>query len=860
MMNTMKKLHKFIKNRWNIILGTLLLVGLVVYYGVSNHFIQIFHYDMIEQYVRFIQRGYDLIRTPGIEWWDFNHFLGSSVFAYGYYFLFSPFWLIFAVLPSKEMIPQAMLFVDVFKLWVLFLSSSYYVSKLTEDRLARFVGASIITFSGFIMGYYQYGFYTDALVFLPLMLAGVEVYLKDNKRTLLMLSVFASAIVNVYLFVLFTVYVFLYTLFRYLILNPQSTVKETLLKALHFLLVYGLGIGCAAVFVWPNLRLLLSSSRIESSTDGILIDFNLLFRYVTSWIMPIVDRNDFNPFISKTISTTYGYSGGAALYSLIVSPLFLTQVLGLKRSKEKTLIQMFYGLLWLIAFFPPLYFLLQGNSDTRWMVMFSLLNAYTVVLLMKDRQTFNPWIMLGTAMTLGAVLSASYIYSLRSALQPTRIYYDIAKRNIVLIACLVGLYVVGTFFRKNRRIQTFLYGTAIVFEISLVLGNIFFNPVISISMTAKQFNESSIQDFEVIDKIKTEDSGLYRIEVIQESGYNDPQSKDYLGMTFYSSVYNYNSDGFIQNNLASAGGWLVGNNTGKWMVKNLLGSKYWATDMAKPYSVPFGYEPAWAVQQDDITYVVFKNRYAAPLMYVQHTTVSTDAWNQLSALDKTRVISNSVVVDSSTHTQINFSDSMQKLADFKTDIRYSLDEPTKDKVITVEFPRSEEVRIQLLDKGIVVKDFYSYEPQYSSVYSEVDFDTIVVHVSNLWGVPDEEFINTLSIQDPKTDMEAWYSAITKDNFEVSLGLNSFKAFGQASQDEWIVTSIAYDPDWSVWVNGQKVKVEKVNGGFIGFQVNQGTVSINASYFPKALWQGGLISALSGVYWVYWVFTHRGRHT
>lgn len=849
----------FVKKEWNVWLGTSILFTLLLVYVFSNRSIQVFHYDMIEQYVRFIERGYDLIRSPGVEWWDFNHFLGASIFSYGYYFLFSPFWLLFAMLPSKELIPSAMLWVNVFKLWILFLSSTYYASKLTSDRLARFIGASIITFGGFTLAYYQYGFYTDALIFLPLVLVGVEQYLKHQKALVLVISVAILACVNLYLFIVFTAYVFLYALFRSLVLNGFS-LKIQVKTALRFIGFYSLGLGLSAVLFWPNLSLILSSSRIQSSTQNWLIDFPVLFRYVTSWIMPVVDRNDFNPFIQYQASNSYGYSGGSAVYSLILSPLFLTQVWVLKASREKYLIQVFYGLLFLIALFPPLYFFLQGNSDTRWMLMFILLNAYTLMFLFTHRKEFKASILFITALGIGFVLAGSYILSLRMGFQETRIYFDIAKRNIIVLAIIVGLYLVSVILLKKEKYKTVIYAITIVLEIALILGNIFFNPLKSISMTPKQFDENSVHDLNVINAIKELDNGNYRIEMIQESGYNDPQSKDYMGLTFYSSVYNFEVDSYIQNHLSSAGGWLVGNNTGKWLVKNLLGSKYWVTDMAKPYSVPYGYEAISAVKQDDLTYLVFKNSYAAPMLYTQSETLSYSTWATLSALDKSRAMMQAVVVEDSSQSSMNFNDSVQTLAQFHEEISYTFDQSQKNKVIVVEFPRSEEVTIELFDKGTQVKKFYSYEPQYSSLYSEVDFDTIVVHVTNLWGVPEEEFNNTLSIQDPQLDMDVWYKQITQNPFNLTLGVNQFTASGTAHQDEWVVTSIAYDPDWSVFVNGLKVKVEKVNGGFIGFQVPKGEVTIEAHYFPQALYVGGLISLISGVYCVYWFGFRRRKKT
>lgn len=846
----MKKLVLWIKNNWNICLGTIIFCLLLLAYGFTNHFIQIFHYDMIEQYVRFIERGYDLIRTVGIEWWDFSHYLGSSVFAYGYYFLFSPFWLIFAALPSKDMIPQAMLFVNVFKLWVLFLSSTYYFSFLTKDKLANFLGSSILVFSGFILGYYQYGFYTDALVFLPIALVGVEKYLKKDKQTHLVLSIAMLAIVNVYLFMMFTAYIFLYTLFRYVVITEGFSLKAMVTKALKFFGYYLLGLSIAAVVFWPNIELLMQSSRTSLSLNGGMIDLKVFFRFITSWVMPVVDRNEFNPFISKFVSSAAGYSGGFALYSFIISPLLLPQIIFLKDLKHKITLVVFYGFLFIIVLFPSLYFLLQGNTDTRWMLMFNLLNAYSLVMLIENRKVLSFKLAFITAIIIGAILSLAYIYAIRNGFQLTQIYLDIAKRNIIVLAFIVFTYLIAFYFKSNDLIFKSVFILAVILEIILVLGNIFFNPLGSISMTPVDVESSGIYSEAVINKIMSIDDSAYRIDVFQDSGYNDPLSKDYMGLTFYSSVYNFELDGFIHNHLSSAGGWLVGNNKGKWLIKNLLASKYLVVDPRYNTYIPYGYQEMFRMEDYGVEYTVYENIFALPLGYTQSETFNLETYDQLNSLDQSRVLLNYVVTEDGTHDQVILQDGIKELGTFYTDYTVKFDEALNAQVIYVLFPRSEEVRVQFYDQGTLVKEFYSYEPQYVSAYCESYFDEIVVKVTNLYGVPEEEFVNTVYIQDPETFIQDWYSQKTADLFDIKLAVNSFTASGTSLKSQYFVTSIAYDDNWNIKVNGEKVKLEKVNAGFIGFRIPEGNVQIEASYFPIELIQGGFVSFLGVLYLSY----------
>ncbi|MDP3441363.1 MAG: YfhO family protein, partial [Ignavibacteria bacterium] len=147
--------------------------------------------------------------------------------------------------------------------------------------------------------------------------------------------------------------------------------------------------------------------------------------------------------------------------------------------------------------------------------------------------------------------------------------------------------------------------------------------------------------------------------------------------------------------------------------------------------------------------------------------------------------------------------------------------------------------------GEVIRDFYSYEPQYSSVYVKEDFNELKIEVTNLYGVPEEEFINTASIEYPETYFEDWYKWLSKSFVEnIKLSNNSFSGSFSSDKEQWIVTSIAYDKNWKVFVNDKQVEVEKVNGGFIGFKVQSGVLKIQGTYFPEELKVGLIISIVS----------------
>lgn len=828
----MSKLKQTLLKHYPMVIGTMIILSIVLYYVIFNGGVQVFHYDMMEQVIRFILRGHELIRTPELEWWDWTHFMGSSIFSYGFYFLFTPFWLLFAILPNKGDIPYIFMYVNMLKLIFLFGTTYLYLSKIRTSKIAIFAGASILTFSGFTMGYYNYTFFTDTLIFVPLALYFIECFLENGRYLGFSIVVALMAMINVYLLVLFTPYLFFYVLFRYIVTAETIELKSMSLKAFKFILVFLLGIGLGAVLFLPNLQLMLSSSRISELKNIFeTVQLRDIYRYVTSFLQPIVDRNDFNPLVSKYIVTSYGHSGGAAVYSFIITPLLLPQLLNIRIDlKHRVTLLVFYAFLTLFALFPNLYFILQGNNDTRWMVMFVLLNVYTISYLLDDLKRIDKYNLFFALIGLGLLMVGTYYYSRSNGLHFNEVYYDIAKRNILVLGIIAFLYSVTLYYVSNRKLVIISLTFLLVIEGYVSLYNIFFNPLPSVSMSSEEIPTYQLTNDTIFRTIQERDDGVYRFDVLENFGFNNPMSKNYMGFTFYSSVYNFQVDDFIQDNIASAGGWVVTGNSGKWQFKEMFASKYWF-DLTGGTNIPFGYDYETTIMYGDQPVQVYRNLYPFPILYTQKKTLNYDSWRALNGLDKMRSIMDQVVIYNDSVLKVEYSSTLEKLGEFENELIKKFDVIQQNVIAYVVLPRSEEVRMTFKLNGEVVREFYSYEPNYSSVYVTEAFDEAVFAVTNLYGVPSEEFVNNAYLEVP-SNFEEWYVEKSEGFVEnIVIGSNYFSGNLKSKDKQWVVSSIAYDKNWVIKVNGETVRVDKVNGGFLGFQVDEGNLLIEGFYQP-----------------------------
>lgn len=842
---------KFIKNMWPILIGVIILISVVIYYVIFNGSVQVFDYDMTEQGVRFVLHGYRLIHRLEFPLWDWSHFLGANIFSHGFYFLFSPFWLLFNLLPEISSVPYAFLYINILKQILLFVTSYIYFSYIRKTKLSAFVGSCIITFSGFALGYYNYSHFVDILLFVPLVLYFIEKYLKNGTFIGFVLTIMIMAIINGYFLYFFTIYFFIYAIFRYLMFNKKFNLNDFLIVGGKFFLFYLLGLGLSSLIFIPTISTMLGSPRLG-------LDINLfntinrydLFRYITGFLSPIVDRNNFNPFVNVQIVPSYGWSGGAAVYSLIITPLLLTQIFVFKMSvKHRIILISALGLLIIFSLFPSLYLLLNGSNDTRWMVMFTLFLSYLVTIFIDDLDLIHIPTLLLT--TLGLIFSflISFYLTERFNLQPNQNYIDIAIRNSYVLIVILLMYMISIVFFRSKKYFILFFVFIVVFENYLSLYNIFLNPVDSISMTQEKLEGYELTNTDIIDYIKSIDSSAYRISSNENAGFNNPMSKDYMGFTFYTSVYNYEMNDFLVNNLSSAGGWVVGSNPGKWQFKNMFGAKYWY-DTQLMFDPAYGYEYIKTIAYDDKNIDIYRNKYPVPLIYSMENELSLTKWLELDGLHKLHSLMSMVVTEDSTETEVIYPNTLFKIQDFSTHLDYTFDTLQSHAIVYASFPRSEEVTISLYLDDQLIETHYSYEPQYSSLYSTQFFNRIVIDVTNLYGVPESEFINTAYIEYPNETYPIWYDNLLNEaSTDVVLGTNTFSGSINLEDAKWIVTSIAFDPNWTIYVNDKKVEFEKVNGGFIGFKGIRGENNINAYYFPKVLILSFIISTISFIIFV-----------
>ncbi len=225
--------------------------GYFIYYG-----------DFNAQQIPFYQLAHEAVKSGNIGWsWGTDlgaNFIGS----YSFYLLGSPFfWLTLPFPPAW--VPYCMAPLLMLKMACAGWTAYAYTRRFLRPQYAMIAGV-LYAFSGFSLYNIFFNHFHEAMVFFPLMLLGVEQYMKDGKRGLFAVSVLFSALSNYYFFIGQAFFIMIYWVIR-----AMSGEWEHCTRRFFGLWVEALlGTACAAVILLPSFFSVMQNSRTSEPIEG----------------------------------------------------------------------------------------------------------------------------------------------------------------------------------------------------------------------------------------------------------------------------------------------------------------------------------------------------------------------------------------------------------------------------------------------------------------------------------------------------------------------------------------------------------------------------------------------------------------
>ena len=668
--------------------------------GYDQHVIALSYYG---QWLRQIVRSVFIEHTFTFPMWNFTIGYGGDVLTtFNYYVIGDPLNLLSVAVPTRftEFLYAFLILVRMYLAGVFFM---YYTRERGVRGNGRVVGAIIYVFCVYaIHSGVRHPFFILPMIFLPLVLAGLEKILKGKKPYLFIVSIAICVISNFYFFYMVAIITVVYALVRviYLYRDEKPKIFTTLLKLLGFSLV---GVSIACVLFIPTVLIFIQDSR---TIEGGIVPIVYEFKYYQKLL---------SGMISNDSSGHWNYIG--------VSPIALVGAYYAFHKRDVQKIILFVVSL-IVMLVPFLGSFMNGMSYAcnRWIWAYVFLCAYTVAYYWKEIISIKVF----THKKLTVFLMIYFVLIL--VMRNTR------KESVIFQILLFSVMLFLLSFINNHKTKWFKYKIRIIFV--FVIAGIALNAFYIFSVTEGNYVSEFIAMGEVYPSYEStisndiknhvEDKSFYRFSstddeylnnkdmnlkvnvVLKNSIYSDISNKYFKldNASNTSTIFNRNGIGYywslgninIQNYLREIDNKEYGlfyyyGNDQRTILSSLSSVKYFVAEEGELAKVPYGYKlidtyfkyaPNMLRNkkvnkktrvQNSADYNVYENQYAMPLGYTYDNTVTEKQASKFDGIKKEELMLESAIVEK--------EDNLARSNEFKsTDkkLKYTVETNDKDYV------------------------------------------------------------------------------------------------------------------------------------------------------------------------------------
>lgn len=810
MSNSLQKIKQQLKkSRANFTIFSFLSFFLPIIAVLSVFFILKIHpfgnqsvlsYDFANQYISYFY----YIKENGIfnpdAIYSTSMTFGGNFFGVIAYYLLSPFNLLIYLWPANHLI-ELMTLMTVLKIGTIG-STTYYlfnrwgsVDQPNKNPAWALAFSLMVALSQYIGAYANNIMWLDAIIFLPLIIYGIERILAGKSAISLAIFVGLSMVFQYYLTVMVLLFAAIYFILRYFQLYGRHFLQN-INKVLTTIYAVFTGLLISSpIWLTGFVQAKAKKESLASNWDVAGYQFGWIKQYHLQDLL----RNAFG------IKQFNIFDGGSQVGNMILSIGFFTSiilVLIFIFSRQKWSIKISWLILPAILIFSVLF----KNLDLIWM-------GFT-----------NP---------LGFPHRYLFLFS-----------FAIAIIGIDLVSH-------GFYFKLSKKQMTAM--AVMAAGIFLVNATYHFNQAQAWSKDAQRINVSQFNQFykaekAAIDFTKTADNQQNLERVIASGAYskNDPLMFNYPGISHYSSaesleLMNLTSNlGYMQRQI-----WYMwtGEEAGSTLsIDSLLNVNYYAQadpDFFKSVRPGlssmrsyFGrqYSQMNKVYSNNIN--LYQNKFAMPFGLVSslpdNSKLSSKLDNRFDNLNKVWRNWTNTNADILQENQVNRldlstyqieveNDGLQYLV-FNSDRDYDYDDhDIKSQVIVNGEKINQDFRSGVIDLG-----------QYDAG------DSIVVQLKLTGYNAVEEVKENITLQSFAEDLDL-LSDVSNDlrNQNTQTKINGNKISTnftlESDQQQYLILSLPYDSAWEFYNNGQKVKPVKVNGSFIGVPLVKGENDIQGHY-------------------------------
>lgn len=867
--------------------------------GMSQHYPSLLYTKQwVESIISSIQDG-----TFSIPLWNLQLGFGQEVLGNAINFRIFNFLFIFF---NESQLELYLFLRSLISLYLCGLSFLFFSKNKFKNIYSIILGSLLYTFSAFSLYFgARHPFFLEMMIYLPILLYGVDKIFEKKKSYLFIFIVFLSTISYIYFLYMITIPTVIYALFKFFEVYKFNFKKFFSLLSI-FSIHYFIGILLGMFSLLPSLVRSFSSSR--ASIESNINYFHWDYQYYLDFFKGILDVNEIG---------IYGFISLSCISFIIV--IFVL----IQKKKDK----IFWGqlIIYILAFLIPIFSLLFNGfagKTLRWCFIFNFWSSMCVVKYFPEFLTID-------IMKLKRVFIIIFSYICLYLFIYILTGYSIKSSLIFLV-----IYTILFIFIKLYGLKSiYIYISLLCFLcIELTLksyelyspnGLNYINDYFDSGKVIEQGNYNASSALEMI-----EDDTIYRTDVVSNSSQRYQQMNYGLrnGLNGISSYYSF-SGGNISDYSLELGNsqqnikFLILNWDQRTALNALSSVKYLSTITNCRAKIPYGYdliatrERMMADETVQVEYL-YENKYELPIMYTYNSYITKEKYSQLDVNEKEQSMLQSAVLEEDIDLlkgNLNFN--YETLADKNVIINNLKKLYLNSDVIEIHddyfIIKEDNVSILLnIDKNImgelyvifndityesmnansgILKDLNNYGKRYvlqnlkekyinfeknqavgleaSTDYSD-DIGTLLdssnqyyfggrdlllnlghitsQNITLRFGKPGKySFSDMKIVSQPMKKYAEQINELKNETIEnINIDSNKITGHVNLSRKQLLCLSVPYANGWKAYVNGEEVKIYKTNGMHMGLLLEKGENKIQFIYDDQSFKIGCIVSSLT----------------
>lgn len=832
----MIKLKGFLKEYRYVCLSFLLslaiFIGLLARVGIFPFGPRtLFMSDMNSIYANFLAEYQRALQGNGSFLYSFHAGLGLNFLAIIAFYLPSPLNWLLAVIPEKNL-ADGITLITVLKISLSALTFSLFLKKHfpKEESLLSIAFAVLYSLMGYSVIYLFNMIWLDGVILLPLIFYAVDLIIRDDRwipATLLYALLFLS---NFYIGYMVGVFSALYFLTNLFCLRPSNR-KIIGRKIMIFTGSVVLAAGLNAVLLIPTGFVLKENMGLFGQTvSGFESNFPLFDLFLKSFPGIFDGYKDSLPQI---------YCG---LITILCLPFYFFNRSIHKREKICSLLIIFFMI---FSFsLSPLDFFWHAFDHPSWFpYRYAFLFSFYLLFLgyqgfVRSENT-DQWVIFLS--TFGMIFYLILAQKISPSSLDDRVFY------ISLILILIYSFILFSGNAKKSGVAWFLIGLC-VFEAAWNAGSTLqhYIPQYSLRTELVDFRERNLSK---IRSVLPSEGKFYRVEKTEIRTYNDAMLLGYPGIGNFSSVANISQSTFLKKlGFDCYATWCT--YQGRTIFSDsLLGIRfivssdpmnYYSPHSEGIYENPYAFPPAFYSQSDFSTFPTLEQD--DPIL------IQNEILNALTASNKTWFEEIDLQPSFYENLKALLSDENRSVFE-KIDpnqpatIRYLFTIPD-DKPYTLFIPNVSLNYDIWLNGEQIFDDNKNYTPFLIGLdkYQAGDKVELLIDLAKSSDYHNEVRLFSFDFAEFTKAAKVVQNNAPQYVFD---GKTTFKfTINPSAQDQYLLTSVSYDPGWQAKIDGEKVPTVPVMGSLIGIKVPAGSKELILFFRPKGLYVGAGISLIS----------------